>query len=197
MKPTFNLGNRWRATSALCVVSTLAIATASYGAEWGRSNWDKRSHSHHSDHNNNSGSDHHDGGNHGDDHGNASTASPIKHVIILIGENRGLDHTFGVYKPKGRGETISNLLSKGIVNEDGSPGPNFAKAQQFAVAAQPSFFIGAPTIAKSPYNATNITRCRSRTRPAPRPRRGTPPLRSIRLPRRASKRTWIRSTSAS
>ncbi len=54
------------------------------------------------------------------------TASPIKHVIVLIGENRGLDHTFGVYKPKGKKETISNLLSKGIVNEDGSPGPNYA-----------------------------------------------------------------------
>ena len=84
------------------------------------------------------------------------TASPIKHVIILIGENRGLDHTFGVYKPKGQGQTISNLLSKGIVNEDGSPGPNFAQAQQFAVAAQPSFYIGAPTIAKSPYGPTNV-----------------------------------------
>src|SRR6202047_2185057 len=59
------------------------------------------------------------------------TASPIKHVIILIGENRGLDHTFGVYTPKGSGQTISNLLSKGIVNEDGTPGPHFAQAQQF------------------------------------------------------------------
>ncbi len=39
-----------------------------------------------------------------------ATKSPIKHVIILIGENRGLDHTFGVYKPKGKGQTISNLL---------------------------------------------------------------------------------------
>jgi phospholipase C len=86
----------------------------------------------------------------------AKTASPIKHVIILIGENRGLDHTFGVYKPKGQGQTISNLLSKGIVNEDGSPGPNFAQAQQFAVAAQPSFYIGAPAIAKSPYGPTNV-----------------------------------------
>src|ERR1700733_4794249 len=28
------------------------------------------------------------------------TKSPIKHVIVLIGENRGLDHTFGVYTPK-------------------------------------------------------------------------------------------------
>ena len=62
------------------------------------------------------------------------TESPIKHVIILIGENRGTDHTFGVYKPKGRGQTISNLLSKGIVEKDGSPGPNFAHAQQFQVA---------------------------------------------------------------
>src|SRR5271154_2984180 len=84
------------------------------------------------------------------------TASPIKHVIILIGENRGLDHTFGVYKPKGRGQTISNLLSKGIVNEDGTPGPNFAQAQQYSVAAQSSYYIGAPTIAKSPFNATNV-----------------------------------------
>src|SRR5712675_1834708 len=156
MKLSFDLRNRWRATSALCVVSTLAIATASYGAEWGRSNWDKRSHSHHSDHNNNSGSDSHDGGNHGNDHGNANTASPIKHVIILIGENRGLDHTFGVYRPKGAGQTISNLLSKGIVNEDGTQGPNFAQAQQFSVAGQPSFYIGAPAIGKSPYSPANV-----------------------------------------
>ena len=46
MKLSFDLRNRWRATTALCVVSTLAIVTASYGAEWGRSNWDKRKHSH-------------------------------------------------------------------------------------------------------------------------------------------------------
>ena len=73
------------------------------------------------------------------------TESPIKHVIILIGENRGLDHTFGVYKPKGKSQTISNLLSKGIVNEDGSPGPNFAQAQQFSVAPQSSWYFGIRT----------------------------------------------------
>src|SRR5580693_6274732 len=72
------------------------------------------------------------------------TESPIKHVIILIGENRGLDHTFGVYKPKGKGQAISNILSKGIVNEDGTPGPNFDLAQQYSVAAQPSWYVGAP-----------------------------------------------------
>src|ERR1700754_2813666 len=57
------------------------------------------------------------------------TSSPIKRVIILIGENRGLDHTYGTYRPKGAGQTIKNLLSQGIVNEDGTPGPNFALAQ--------------------------------------------------------------------
>src|SRR5271170_8051404 len=79
------------------------------------------------------------------------TESPIKHVIILIGENRGLDHTFGVYKPKGRGQTISNILSKGIVNEDGSPGANFSLARQFSVTPQPQYYIGAPDKAKAPY----------------------------------------------
>lgn len=42
----------------------------------------------------------------------AETKSPIKHVIILIGENRGLDHTFGVYRPKGKGETISTFCPR-------------------------------------------------------------------------------------
>jgi phospholipase C len=79
------------------------------------------------------------------------TESPIKHVIILIGENRGLDHTFGVYKPAAKHQTISNLLSKGIVQQDGSPGPNFSLAQQFLVAPQPLYFVGAPAQAKQAY----------------------------------------------
>jgi phospholipase C len=79
------------------------------------------------------------------------TESPIKHVIILIGENRGTDHTFGVYKPSGKGQTISNFLSKGIVKENGSPGPNFSLAQQFSVKPQKSYYVGAPDKAKAPY----------------------------------------------
>ncbi len=58
-----------------------------------------------------------------------STATPIKHVIVIIGENRTFDHVFATYKPVA-GETVSNLLSKGIVNEDGTPGPNFSFASQ-------------------------------------------------------------------
>jgi phospholipase C len=156
MKSTFNLRTRWRATTALCIVSTMAVATASYAADWGRSSWDTRKHPNRF----NMVQDifkkiENDANGKRDPADGVKTASPIKHVIILIGENRGLDHTFGVYKPKGKGQTISNLLSKGIVNEDGTPGPNFAQAQQFSVAAQPSFYVGAPAIAKSPYSATN------------------------------------------
>src|SRR6202051_2345026 len=62
-------------------------------------------------------------------HSQTATASPIKHVIVIIGENRTFDHVFATYKPK-HGQKIDNLLSKGIVNEDGTPGPNFSKAEQ-------------------------------------------------------------------
>jgi phospholipase C len=81
----------------------------------------------------------------------AKTATPIKHVIILIGENRGTDHTFGVYKPHGKNQTISNLLSKGIVNENGSPGPNFSLSRQFQVSPQKLYYVGAPDKAKAAY----------------------------------------------
>jgi phospholipase C len=57
------------------------------------------------------------------------TRTPIQHVIVIIGENRTFDHVFATYKPK-PGESVNNLLSKGIVNEDGTPGPNFSLASQ-------------------------------------------------------------------
>jgi phospholipase C len=63
------------------------------------------------------------------DHG--STATPIKHVIVIIGENRTFDHLFATYQPKD-GQTVDNLLSKGIINADGTPGPNYAKAHQYS-----------------------------------------------------------------
>jgi len=57
------------------------------------------------------------------------TQTPIQHVIVIIGENRTFDHVFATYKPS-PGESVWNLLSKGIVNEDGTPGPNFSLARQ-------------------------------------------------------------------
>jgi phospholipase C len=63
------------------------------------------------------------------------TATPIKHVIVIIGENRSFDHVFATYVPK-KGQTVWNLLSEGIVNKDGTPGPNFSKAEQSAAKDQ-------------------------------------------------------------
>jgi len=76
------------------------------------------------------------------------TATPIKHVIVIIGENRSFDHLYGLYQPK-PGQTVANILSKGIVNADGSPGPHFADAAQFQPTAGASYFIAADK--KEPY----------------------------------------------
>jgi phospholipase C len=59
-------------------------------------------------------------------------------VIVIIGENRTFDHVFATYQPQ-RGQTVDNLLSKGIVNADGTPGPNFSRSVQFsAIDSNPS-----------------------------------------------------------
>lgn len=82
--------------------------------------------------------------NHHDEHRDGRTSSPIKHVIVIIGENRSFDHVFATYKPK-NGETVKNLLSEGIVNADGTPGPNFHKAEQKAAVDQaPDAFLLSP-----------------------------------------------------
>ena len=59
------------------------------------------------------------------------TRTPIKHLIVIIGENRSFDHVFATYVPPS-GEQVWNLLSEGIIQSDGSPGPNFHKAEQHA-----------------------------------------------------------------
>src|SRR5262245_6528376 len=62
----------------------------------------------------------------------APQTTPIKHVIVIIGENRSFDHLFATYKPVNKGETVLNLLSEGIVKNDGTPGANyFTKGGQF------------------------------------------------------------------
>lgn len=59
------------------------------------------------------------------------TASPIKHVIVILGENRSFDHVFATYTPR-PGQHVSNLLSRGIINADGSPGRNHGASAQRA-----------------------------------------------------------------
>ena len=45
------------------------------------------------------------------------TATPIKHVIVIIGENRTFDHVFATYDPHTKGQTVANLLYKGIIHD--------------------------------------------------------------------------------
>src|SRR5215471_3935256 len=70
-----------------------------------------------------------------------NTATPIKHVIIIIGENRTFDNIYATYEPKHG--NVSNLLSRGIIHADGSPGPNAALATQFQLSTinPASYFI--------------------------------------------------------
>jgi phospholipase C len=80
------------------------------------------------------------------------TATPIKHVIVLIGENRTFDHVFATYVPPSD-DSVANLLSQGIINADGTPGPHFSKAAQFQ-AIKPfrtKYFISLGKNEKAPY----------------------------------------------
>lgn len=77
-----------------------------------------------------------------------ATASPIKHVIIVIGENRTFDHVFATYKPVNQGEKVLNLLSEKVVNADGSPGPNYGKALQYSASDTTTYQL---TPEKAPY----------------------------------------------
>jgi phospholipase C len=72
------------------------------------------------------------------------TATPIKHAIIIIGENRTFDHIFATYMPKS-GETVWNLLSEGIVKADGSPGPNYSKFAQSSANNFHSYQLAPPS----------------------------------------------------
>jgi phospholipase C len=76
--------------------------------------------------------------------GDANTTTPIKHVLVIIGENRSFDHVFATYQPQGD-QTVWNLLSEGIVNADGTPGPNFSQAMQSAATDEaPDTFLLSP-----------------------------------------------------
>src|SRR5215469_12224925 len=76
----------------------------------------------------------------------AETASPIQHVIIIVGENRSFDHLFATYVPKHPEEGIHNLLSEEIVTAAGTPGRLFSKAYQYQITSAPNgaqYFISA------------------------------------------------------
>src|SRR6202163_3220256 len=83
------------------------------------------------------------------------TASPIKHVIIIVGENRSFDHLFATYKPKSQDERVLNLLSEHIIKADGTPDENFDRAHQFQIGSAPNggkFFISVGSANKTLYS---------------------------------------------
>jgi len=87
---------------------------------------------------------------HGENH--QKTATPVKHLIVLIGENRTFDHIFATYVPKSH-DSVKNLLSEGIINADGTPSKHFSKARQFQ-AVKPfrtKYFISLNDNEKAPY----------------------------------------------
>ena len=68
-----------------------------------------------------------------------TTTTPIKHVIVIVGENRTFDHLFATYvPPKG---SVQNLLSEGIVNADGTPGPHASLATQYSAVDTAKYSI--------------------------------------------------------
>jgi phospholipase C len=91
-------------------------------------------------------------GNDGDDH-RSHTETPIKHLIVLIGENRTFDHLFATYVSPS-GDSVKNLLSEHIINADGTPGKDFHKAAQFQAIApfKTKYFISLDKDEKAPYD---------------------------------------------
>src|SRR6516225_10115162 len=96
-----------------------------------------------------------------------NTTTPIKHVIVIIGENRTFDHLFATYQPVNGNETVLNLLSQKIINSDGTPGPNYTNATQYKAQNYPTYQIN-PT-KSTPYS----------TLPAPIANGGPPPFSTV------------------
>ena len=73
-----------------------------------------------------------------------ATATPIKHVIVIIGENHSFDNVFATYQAPG-GQHVNNLLSEGIITRSGGLGPDWRKAEQLTASDTKTYSI-TPTI---------------------------------------------------
>ena len=63
----------------------------------------------------------------------SKTATPIKHVIVVIGENRRFDHVYATYSAPA-GESVLNLLSEGW---DDLPGSGESNSSIFSTIGTP------------------------------------------------------------
>jgi acid phosphatase len=73
-----------------------------------------------------------------------TTGTPIEHLIVVVGENLSFDNLFATYEPA-VGQSVGNLLSRGIVNKDGGPGPHFAEATQREASVRDRYLVTPPT----------------------------------------------------
>jgi phospholipase C len=69
-----------------------------------------------------------------------ATTTPIKHVIVIIGENHSFDNVFATYQPS-KGQKIWDLLSEGIVTKNGDPGPSYSKAVQLTASDRKTYTV--------------------------------------------------------
>jgi len=75
--------------------------------------------------------------------GGTATATPIKHVVVIIGENHSFDNVFATYRPP-RHQHIWNSRSERIVTASGRPGPNFGAAAQLTARDTGRFSLKPP-----------------------------------------------------
>ena len=78
----------------------------------------------------------------------SAPSTPIQHVIVVVGENHTFDNVFGVYRPAD-GQFVLNLLSQGIVDDNGDPGPNFNLGRQH-IALPPGSGTSTPSYSIDP-----------------------------------------------
>jgi len=77
------------------------------------------------------------------------TTTPIKHVVVIIGENHTFDNVFATYQPPKR-QHIDNLLSEGIVTASGGLGSHAKKAEQLKASVTKTY-----TPCRSPIRPTS------------------------------------------
>lgn len=85
------------------------------------------------------------------DGGSGQTRTPIKHLIVVVGENRSFDNVFGTYVSLDPTQSVWNLLSLGIVDRAGRPGPNFPMARQMRATNTESYAIAPTQTGAFPY----------------------------------------------
>ena len=70
----------------------------------------------------------------------------IRHLIVVVGENRSFDNVFATYVPPDPKQSVWNLLSQGIVQKTGGPGLNVKKALQQRAIDHDTYQLAPPRV---------------------------------------------------